>query len=40
MPGFYKNPKENNRVDDTFWGKPVLTAQETEDVITYLMTLK
>ena len=40
MPGFYKNPKENNRVDDDFWGKPVLTAQETEDVITYLMTLK
>ncbi len=40
MPGFYKNPKENNRVDDNFWGKPVLTAQETEDVITYLMTLK
>ena len=40
MPGFYKNPKENNRVDDEFWGKPVLTAQETEDVIAYLMTLK
>ena len=40
MPGFYKNPKENNRVDDSFWGKPVLTAQETEDVIAYLMTLK
>ena len=40
MPGFYKNPKENNRVADDFWGKPVLTAQETEDVITYLMTLK
>ena len=40
MPGFYKDPKENNRVDDNFWGKPVLTAQETEDVIAYLMTLK
>lgn len=40
MPGFYKNPKENNRVDDSFWGKPILTAQEAEDVITYLMTLK
>ena len=40
MPGFYKNPKENNRVDDDFWGKPVLTAQEAEDVISYLMTLK
>lgn len=40
MPGFYKNPKENNRVDDDYWGKPVLTAQETEDVIAYLMTLK
>lgn len=40
MPGFYKNPKENNRVNDDYWGKPVLTAQETEDVIAYLMTLK
>jgi len=40
MPGFYKDPKENNRVDDDFWGKPVLTAQEAEDVIAYLMTLK
>ncbi|MCW9029898.1 MAG: sulfur oxidation c-type cytochrome SoxX [Gammaproteobacteria bacterium] len=40
MPGFYKNPKENNRVDDEYWGKPVLTAQEAEDVIAYLMTLK
>lgn len=40
MPGFYKDPKENNRVDDDFWGKPVLSAQEAEDVIAYLMTLK
>lgn len=40
MPGFYKNPKENNRVDDEYWGKPVLNAQEAEDVIAYLMTLK
>ena len=40
MPGFYKNPKENNRVDDKYWGKPVLNAQEAEDVIAYLMTLK
>jgi len=40
MPGFYKNPKENNRVDDKYWGKPVLNAQEAEDVIAYLMSLK
>lgn len=40
MPGFYKNPKENNRVDDKYWGKPILNAQEAEDVIAYLMTLK
>ena len=40
MPGFYKNPKENNRVADSYWGQPVLSAQETEDVIAYLMTLK
>ena len=40
MPGFYKDPKENHQVDDDFWGKPVLNAQEAEDVIAYLMTLK
>ena len=40
MPGFYKNPKENYRVDDQYWGKPILSAQEAEDVIAYLMTLK
>jgi len=40
MPGFYKNPKEINRVADGFWGKTVLTAQEVEDVVAYLMTLK
>ena len=40
MPGFYKNPKENNRVADEYWGKPVLSAQEAEDIIAYLMTLK
>jgi len=40
MPGFYKNPKELNRVADEYWGKTVLTAQEVEDVVAYLMTLK
>lgn len=40
MPGFYKNPKEVNRVADEFWGKSVLSAQEVEDVVAYLMTLK
>lgn len=40
MPGFYKSPKELNRVADEYWGKTVLTAQEVEDVVAYLMTLK
>ena len=40
MPGFYKNPDELSRVMKKFQGKTPLTAQEIEDVVVYLGTLK
>lgn len=38
MPSFYKNGQ--HRVLKKFIGKPILSAQEVEDVVAYLMTLK
>lgn len=40
MPGFYKNPNDLNRVLSDFSDKTMLTAQEVEDVVAYLMTLE
>jgi len=40
MPGFYADPRRANRVMDGYWGKTFLSAQQVEDVITYLRTLK
>ncbi len=40
MPSFYKNPAELQRVAKRYQGKTVLTAQEIEDVVAYLTTLK
>jgi len=40
MPPFYKNPAELNRVAEKYKGRTILTAQEVEDVVAYLMTLK
>lgn len=39
MPAFY-NTGGYNRVLDSFEGKTILTAQQVEDVVAYLMTLK
>ncbi|MEO9902023.1 sulfur oxidation c-type cytochrome SoxX [Nisaea sp.] len=39
MPGFYRDAGLN-RVAKKFAGKTVLTAQQVEDVVAYLMTLK
>ncbi len=39
MPGFYR-VKGLNRAGSDFEGKPILTAQQVEDVLAYLLTLK
>lgn len=39
MPGFYRHPDEINRPHPQFTST-VLTAQEVEDVVAYLVTLK
>ncbi len=39
MPAFYRVDGLNN-VKEEFQGKTILTAQEVEDVVAYLMTLK
>jgi sulfur-oxidizing protein SoxX len=40
MPPMYKQPAEFKQVAGKFVGHTVLTAQEVEDVVAYLMTLK
>lgn len=39
MPAFYKT-EGLHRVQKKWQGKPMLTAQEVEDIVAYLMTLK
>lgn len=39
MPAFHRDAGFN-RVMDSFAGKPILTAQQVEDVVAYLKTLK
>ena len=40
MPGFYRDPRLINRPGQAYRGKTFLGAQQVEDVIAYLMTLK
>ncbi len=40
MPGFYRDPRLANRVADAYWGKTFLTAQQVEDIVAWLVTLK
>lgn len=40
MPGFYKNPMELNKVANEYYGKTMLSAQEVEDLVAYMTTLK
>jgi len=40
MPGFYRDPKLINRPGKPYRGRTFLNAQQVEDVIAYLVTLK
>ena len=40
MPGYYRHPDNFNQVSKEFAGKTFLTAQQIEDVVAYLVTLK
>lgn len=40
MPGYHRDPKLFNRVLEQFQGQAVLSAQEIEDIVAYLVSLK
>lgn len=40
MPGYYRHPDKFNQVSKDYAGKTFLTAQQLEDVVAYLVTLK
>ena len=40
MPGYYRDPNQFNLIADEYAGKTLLSAQEIEDILAYLMTLK
>ena len=40
MPGFYRDPAKANRIADDYHGRTMLTAQQVEDLVVYLATLK
>lgn len=40
MPGYHSDPKRLNRVLDDYQGQTILSAQEIEDIVSYLVSLK
>ncbi len=40
MPGFYRRPEKLHRVAKAYRGRPFLSAQQIEDVVAWLATLK
>ena len=40
MPGYYRKPELINRPGKAYLGRTFLSAQQIEDVIAYLVTLK
>ncbi len=39
MPGFYRSPERINRISPLYEGSTILTAQEVEDIVSYLVSL-
>jgi hypothetical protein len=39
MPGYYRHPKKINLIANDYATTTILTAQQVEDVVAYLMTL-
>lgn len=40
MPGFYRDPATLNQVAWEYQGRTMLSAQEVEDIVAYLLTLR
>ena len=40
MPGYYRRFEQLNRVAEKFQGRTYLTAQQIEDVVAWLATLR
>ncbi|MCU7939425.1 MAG: sulfur oxidation c-type cytochrome SoxX [gamma proteobacterium symbiont of Bathyaustriella thionipta] len=40
MPGYYKSTEKINRIAPQYTGTTMLSAQEVEDIVSYLITLK
>lgn len=40
MPGYFREPEKMNRLSPLYENKTILTAQEVEDIVSYLITLK
>ena len=40
MPGYHSDPKRLHRVQDRYSGQTILSAQEIEDIVSYLVSLK
>ena len=40
MPSYHRDPKQFNRVLEKYEGQTILSAQEIEDIVAYLVSLK
>ena len=40
MPGYYRHPENNYRLAKAYQGKTLLTAQEVEDLVAFIVSLR
>ncbi|MCW8931104.1 MAG: sulfur oxidation c-type cytochrome SoxX [Gammaproteobacteria bacterium] len=40
MPGFFRGPEKMNRISSIYENTTILSAQDIEDIVSYLITLK